>query len=144
MDIINRLMNRTFLFYIATILTCIIVMILGVVGSRKRDAMAFIAIASACALVVICITSFVPFMKDYFANDVIETDAVYINTLGDISKSHSTNIGMNSVVLDTDAGRISVTTIPFSKDLFPTGKYHVTAWYTKRSAWLVYVEVLEP
>ncbi len=138
---IDRAFFRTLTLHITMCVVLIIVIIVCVFASKKKDSMALFAIVTGIFLVFYCVGIVAPLVKDYIAQDVIQVEAVYINTLGDKSKSISSVLGEYSVILETDAGKLSLTTAPFSRDIFPAGEYTVTAWYTKNSQWLLYIEI---
>lgn len=141
MDMINRAFIRALSLHIVACIVMIATIILCVFASRKKDSMAVYAIAIGIWLIIYSATSVIPLTKDYITQNVIQVDAIYINTIGEKSKSTSSMLGEYSVILETTEGRISLTTVPFSRDLFPTGKYAVTAWYAKNSERLLYIEI---
>lgn len=140
MEMINRAFYRAISLHAVMCGIMIAAIILCVYMSRKKDSMAIYAIAIGAWLIIYGFTSIVPFVKDCVTQDVIQINATYINNTQ--SKSFSSRLGEYSVVLETPEESINLTTVPFSRDVFPTGKYSVTAWYTKNSKRLLYIEIL--
>lgn len=141
MEMINRAFFRALSLHIVLCIIMVAAVILCILASRKKDSMVIYAIAIGIFLIIYCATSVVPLANDYFTKAVIKVDATYINTLGDKSKSTSSILGEYSIILETTEGNISLTTVPFSSDIFPVGEYAVTAWYTKNSKRLLYIEI---
>jgi hypothetical protein len=110
-------------------------------ASKKKDSAAIYAIVIGIFLIIYSATSTFPLAKDYIRQEVIQVDATYMNMIGDRSKSTSSILGEHSVTLVTSEGNISLTTVPFSSDVFPTGEYAVTAWYAKNSKRLLFIEI---
>ena len=117
------------------------VVILCVLASRQKESIAIYAVVIGLFLIIYGFTSLAPLVKDYLTQDVIQVDATYINSLGDQSKTPSSRLGEYSVVLITDEEKINLTTVPFSRDIFPTGEFSVTAWYTNHSNRLLFIEI---
>jgi len=141
MEMINRAFIRALSLHIVMCIVMIAAIILCVFASKKKDRMAVFAIAIGIWLIIYGATSVIPLVKDYITQDVIQVDATYINAIGGQSKSTSSMLGEYSVILETTEGRISLTTVPFSRDIFPTGEYTVTAWYAKNSKRLLYIQI---
>ncbi len=141
MEMIELAFFRALSLHFAMCVIMVATIILCVFASRKKDSMAIFAIAIGAFLIIYCATSIVPLVKDYAANNVVQVEGIYINSLGDKSKSASSALGEYAVTLETADGNIALTTVPFSKDIFPTGTYSVTAWYTENSKRLLYIEI---
>lgn len=141
MEMINRAFFRALSLHVVMCAMMIVAIIGCVFASKKRDSMAIYAIVIGIFLVIYCATSVYPVVKDCILHDVIQVEAIYVNALGDKSKSTSSILGEYSVVLETHEGDVSLTTVPFSKDMFPAGEYAVTAWYSKSSKRLLYIEI---
>lgn len=118
-----------------------VIFILSILHATKSSKTPVLMFAIGIFLIVSIFASFVPFVKDYSSKEIVVQEGMYINVLEDISKSSSGILGINSVTLTTDDGKVNLTTIPHSDDEFPQGEFSVTAYYTKNSKWLLYIEV---
>lgn len=134
-------MDRMLVFMLIEFGILTIVFILSIWQATKSSKVPVLMFAIGIFLIVSIFTSFVPFVKDYSSKEIVVQEGTYINALEDISKSSSGILGINSVTLMTEDGNIKLTTIPHSGDAFPQGEFQVTAYYTKNSKWLLYIEV---
>lgn len=110
----------------------------------NSGAMGILVCIMCVLLCAILIRTIIPFSLDYFHNDICEIQGVYENKVGSNSTSGSSGLGFYAVRITTyDQDMLDLTTIPLVHDCFPTGVYHVKAYYTQRSRMLVYIEILE-
>lgn len=132
-------LNRAFAFEIVFISIFAVVTIGVFCIAKHSDRMCAYAIGLLIALLLKIVVT-VPFFKDYFGKNIIETSGVYVNI--NKSNSPSSRLGMHSVLLQTADETIKLVTVPLSK--FPKeGKYYVKAYYTANSKQLVYIEIIE-
>lgn len=110
-----------------------VVFILSIWQATKSAKPPVLMFAIGIFLIVSIFTSLIPFVKDYSNKEIVVQEGTYINALADISKSSSGILGINSVTLMTDDGKVKLTTVPHSDDEFPQGEFSVTAYYTKNS-----------
>lgn len=134
-------MDRMLVFMLIEFGILTIVFILSIWQATKSAKVPVLMFAIGIFLIVSIFASLVPFVKDYSGKEIVVQEGTYINALEDISKSSSGILGINGVSLMTEDGKIKLTTIPHSGDAFPQGEFLVTAYYTKNSKWLLYIEV---
>lgn len=141
MEMINRAFLRALSMHVVVCILLASAVVLCIWASRKKDSMTIYAVVIGIFLIIYSITSLIPLAKDYLTQDVIQVDATYVNAVGNQSKSTSSILGEYSVVLETEEGEIALTTVPFSREVFPAGEYIVTAWYAKNSKRLLYIDI---
>ncbi len=144
MDVAVEALDRMFLYLLIAFAVLGGVFTLSVVDATKsKKAPVFMFALGACLLISV-FAFLIPFLKDYGGKQIVVQEGVYVNAIGDISKSSSGILGMHSVSLTADGEEIALTTIPHSDNAFPQGEYLVRAYYTENSKWLLHIEILQP
>lgn len=146
MEFANIAMKKTLVFYLIILGGIIFIAYLCYVASKrdnsKKESMNIYLIAISALLMIYILTSFVPFLKDYFTNSIVVQRGIYQNIIGDEAKSTSGVLGIYSVTFESENQEISLTTVPLQNEIFIQGKYEVNAYYTSSSKRLLYIEIV--
>lgn len=139
-------MKKAFIYYLVRIITLILLGIGWTVIAKQRkhsthqDGMLLLLLC--IAIVIYTVVNFVPFAAEYGAQSIIETEGIYTSVAQPKGTANSI-VGIYSVTLDTDSGKLNLSTAPFKKDLFVEGSCYVKAFYLPRSKTLLHMEVID-
>ena len=140
---VERAVQRAYIYYGVQFVILIVLSIFCFVMAKRKDSMVIFGVVLMVVAIVIFTTSFMPFFLDCSNSGILVDECVYINSIGNKSKTPSSIMGIYSVKLITDNGEIMVSTVPMSNSNFPVGEYLVRAYYTTNSKRLIFIEILE-
>ena len=143
MEFAQVALNQTLSYYIVLALFILLLIIIGIICLCKGggNEVAITTLGLIVAFLIFVFVSIIPFMKDYFEQQIIVVEGVYNNA--GVINGRSSAAGRYTVTIDTDDETISLTTAPRSKEIFVAGVYQVVAYYVPHSKTLLYIEVLE-
>lgn len=139
---VEHAIQRAYTYYLALFVILVFASVLCFVVSKRKVNMAIYGAVLVAVAVITFVTSFLPFAADCANSNISIVDCVYINPVGNTSKTTSSIFGIYSVKLLTSQETINVSTVPLSNSIFPVGEYSVRAYYTTYSKRLIYIEML--
>lgn len=141
MDYAYSILTRCFWFNLIIFAVILMLLIFAIRGAHSTK-QGVRAIIIGIVLVAFLAVILVPCGMDFIGHNIIEENAVYRNY--DKSKSNSGLLGMHSVMLETEGGRVlKLATAPSSLADFPIGSFRVVAYYTENSKLLLHMEIVE-
>ena len=143
MELAYDMLDKTLRYYLINISVMVVIIIICFVGTiRSKNGGNKMAIYSVALVVWLCVYScgsVVPFLKDYFAKNIVIVDGIYQNS--DNSKSKSAVSGLHPVTVECEREILELTTAPWNDHVFVMGEHEVVAYYAPNSKLLLHIEI---
>lgn len=128
----------------------IVFILLAVIGflvffsgkSEKKRKKAKWSIIACVLLLILHAVLGIPVITDAVNDNIVVENGVYTNLIGGRNTDLSDQLGIYSVTLVTEDGKLNLTTAPFCNGVFVRGTYHVVAYYLPTAEVLLHIEIL--